>query len=1158
MSSFRPLKRTTLLVAAAFLGAILLAPSLFNSDHAQAAPTLPAGFQETVVFDGLTAPTAVEFEPCSVGGCLSWQTHVFVAEKSGVIKVFSSLTDFTAVTFADLSAEVHNYSDRGLLGLAIDPLFQEGQPYIYALYAYDGIIGGPVVPPAQRDQCFVADRRQPNQTADGCHVAARLTRLTVTGKPNGYIMVPGSEKVLIEDWCNQYSSHTIGTVEFGPDGALYVGGGEGASFDFSDYGQEGNGCGDPPGGGASTLLSPPNAEGGALRSQDKRTTGDPLGLDGTIIRLPRATLNDLAETPAIEQGPDVADKIIAYGLRNPFRFNFRGPDELWVGDVGWTRWEEINRIPNIGDATVENFGWPCYEGTNPHPGYDSANLTICENLYAQPAADNGPVFEYSHCVDPAVSPIPSCEANSSWPVSSSVSGIAFYAGGDYPASYNGDLFFADYARNTIYTMSLNGAQPDPATRQVFHEEVNGSFPVELEIGPEGDLFFVDIGTGEIKRIEYFAANERPTALIDATPTSGPAPLDVSFDGTGSTDPDAGDTLTYDWDLNGDNTYGDSNLAEPDFTYNDPGNYTVRLRVTDQDNLSDVDTQLISVSNTPPTANVTQITVNGTPISCSNEPDGSLACAASWKVGDQIGYTGTATDEQDGTLPASAFAWTVLWRHCPGGNCHGHPPVHTNNGARTGQFTGLGHEYPAHLELQLTVTDSSSLTATKIVSLFPKTAAVTLQTSPAGLNVSLGPDGGAAPLTGTVILGASTSVAALSPQGNYVFSHWSDGGAAAHNITVSTPTLTLTAFFNDIRGVTFNPVADTYVSEKEKPNAHGEEFIFAVDGDPQGEDGDGDWLRYSYLRFNVQGLSGGATKATLRIYTNTSAPTGVRVHAMSNNTWAESINWNTRPAFTAAPAVTSGGAPVGWIELNVTSLVQGNGLVSFALTTTGTTWTAFTSSEGGGTQPQLIVEGGAPVTAKCAGQTATIVGTAGANTINGTTGADVIAGLGGDDTINGNGGNDIICGDDGNDVLTGGAGNDRLFGGAGNDTLWGRAGNDELNGGAGTDTASFAGWPPVDVEVGSGVATGQGSDTLSGIENVIGSDGNDQLRGSGGPNRLDGGPGDDNIRGSGGDDYLLGGTGNDPYLSGGVGTDTCDGGAGTDTFSSTCETKLGMP
>ena len=109
----------------------------------------------------------------------------------------------------------------------------------------------------------------------------------------------GSEQVLVEDWCQQYPSHSVGSVEFGADGRLYASGGDGASFEYVDYGQTGsplNPCGDPPGGVGATL-TPPTAEGGALRSQDLRTAGDPVTLDGTIIRVDPATGAGLPDNP---------------------------------------------------------------------------------------------------------------------------------------------------------------------------------------------------------------------------------------------------------------------------------------------------------------------------------------------------------------------------------------------------------------------------------------------------------------------------------------------------------------------------------------------------------------------------------------------------------------------------------------------------------------------------------------------------------------------------------------------------------------------------------------------------------------------------------------------------------------------------------------------
>ena len=96
------------------------------------AATLPPGFQETVAISGLTNPAAVRFSP---------DGRVFVAEKSGVIKVFDNLSDTTPTVFANLSTNVHNFWDRGLLGLALDPSFP-ANPYVYVLYAHDAAIGG--------------------------------------------------------------------------------------------------------------------------------------------------------------------------------------------------------------------------------------------------------------------------------------------------------------------------------------------------------------------------------------------------------------------------------------------------------------------------------------------------------------------------------------------------------------------------------------------------------------------------------------------------------------------------------------------------------------------------------------------------------------------------------------------------------------------------------------------------------------------------------------------------------------------------------------------------------------------------------------------------------------------------------------------------------
>ena len=261
------------------------------------------------MFSGLQNPTAVRF--ASDG-------RVFVAEKRGVIKVFDSLTDTTPTTFADLNVNVYNFWDRGLLGMALAPNFPTS-PYVYVLYTYDHELGSSAPAPRWGTPGVYSDPcpTPPGPTGDGCVVSGRLSRLQAAGN-----VMTGAEQVLVEDWCQQYPSHSIGTVEFGADGALYASGGDGASFNFVDYGQDGtplNPCGDPPG-AAGTALTPPTAQGGALRSQDLRTSGDPVSLDGTVIRVDPATGAALPDNPLAGSSDANARRIIAYGLRNPFRF----------------------------------------------------------------------------------------------------------------------------------------------------------------------------------------------------------------------------------------------------------------------------------------------------------------------------------------------------------------------------------------------------------------------------------------------------------------------------------------------------------------------------------------------------------------------------------------------------------------------------------------------------------------------------------------------------------------------------------------------------------------------------------------------------------------------------------------------------------------------
>src|SRR5215218_10853960 len=155
-------------VLAALLLAVIVVASL-GPLEANAQATLPSGFYEEVVVSGLNEPTNVEF---------SKDGRIFVAEKSGLIKVFDDLNDKTPTIFADLRTQVHNFWDRGLLGLALDPNFP-ATPYVYVLYTYDGDVGQNNAP--KYGTPGGTTDAGPDATGVGAWVSGRLSRLTASG-----------------------------------------------------------------------------------------------------------------------------------------------------------------------------------------------------------------------------------------------------------------------------------------------------------------------------------------------------------------------------------------------------------------------------------------------------------------------------------------------------------------------------------------------------------------------------------------------------------------------------------------------------------------------------------------------------------------------------------------------------------------------------------------------------------------------------------------------------------------------------------------------------------------------------------------------------------------------------------------------------------------
>ena len=900
--------------AAAFMARVsqTTQPHCSATTEVATAGTVPADFHETVVWSNLVNPTAIRF---------AGDGRVFVTEKSGTIKVFTSLADPTPTVFSGLTTNVMNFWDRGLLGIALDPSLVAGSAtgYLYVMYTYDHILGSGAPAPRWSDVCPAP----PGATTDGCVVSGRLSRFAVNGTTIG-----PAEQVLLEDWCNQFPSHSVGTVMFGPGGALYVSGGDGAHFNPPDWGQFGgtttpvvtpkNPCNDPPGG----AMAPPEAEGGTLRSQDMRTTGDPTGLDGAILRIDPTTAAGLPGNPFANSTDANAQRIIAYGLRNPFRMTTRpGTNELWLGDVGWSTWEEINRIPDATDNVAENFGWPCYEHSSQPASYRDADLTICENLYASPGAQTDAYYSYNHG-SKVVSTDTCPTANGS-----STTGLAFYpeSGGTFPGAFSGALFFADYSRNCIWYMPAGtDGQPDVAARQPFVQ--GAAAPVDVVIGPNGDLFYVDLVGGTIRRVSYIPGNQPPTAHLDASPTSGPAPLHVDFDASGSSDPE-GLALTYAWDLDGDGQYNDATGVTTSHTYSNLGSVTVGLRVTDVDGSSDTTTTLISAGNAPPIPSISMPTAS-----------------VHWKANDVIAYSGSATDAQDGPLPASALTWTLDLLHCPS-SCHTHE-VSTWSGA-SGSFAAPDHEYPSHLILTLTATDSDGLAASTSVQLDPKTVNLTLQSVPAGLQLVFNDVSASTPFSRTVIVGSTNVVTAPAVQTlagkGYVFKSWSDAGARSHTIKAPAAPATWTATYLP-SSFTVTPVADAFVKSTTPGTNYGKATsLRALTSQTR-----------SYLKFTISGLTAPAKDVQLRLWVTNPSSSGVDIYRASTNSWSETgVTWQHKPGLGVWLRSATNAVAGTWLTIDLGRAITANGTYTLVLRGRSSDAAWFASRETSH-DPQLVV------------------------------------------------------------------------------------------------------------------------------------------------------------------------------------------------------------
>lgn len=611
----------------------------------QGQPVLPADFYDILVDDSWNQAVGFTFDESG---------NMYLWEKAGVVHKLDTNNVKQPTPFMDISEEVGNYVDHGMLGFALDPNFINNG-YVYALYVVD----------RHYWQFFGTPQYSPDSTAVDQATFARITRFQADASNGFSSILPNSRTILIGEATNEgipilHKSHGIGTLLFGTDGTLMASAGDGSTFEGNYIGTNGDGPHSFAPQGLQDGIIRPAEDIGAYRAQLLNN------YNGKVIRIDPATGEGVPSNPFYDtNNPDAPkSKIWALGLRNPFRMALRpgsgshnpadgNPGALFIGDVGSGGWEELNVATEAG----MNFGWPIFEGMDRNWGFDRfevANLDAPNPLFGNGCSQEYFIFQDLLIQDAQTFPVfrNPCNSNETiafegvfahrrptltynnrkWnngtrtvipgynsngeaitinvldansPIESDTfSGIAsiggnFYQGSSFPTDYQNSFYSADYDG---WIRRFDFDQNHLLTKVAPICEDCG-FIVGVNYNPNDECLYYLRYQDELHKI-CFGGNPPPIAVASADVYYGPSPLTVDFTGDNSFDPN-GFPISFSWDF-GDG--GTSSLANPTHEFiapsNDPYSFTILLTVTDSLGETGTKELLVSLNNTPPQATIT--------------------------------------------------------------------------------------------------------------------------------------------------------------------------------------------------------------------------------------------------------------------------------------------------------------------------------------------------------------------------------------------------------------------------------------------------------------------------------------------------------------------------------------------------------------------------
>jgi glucose/arabinose dehydrogenase len=603
--------------------------------HAQ---NLPEDFYEQEMIKGLDFATGFTFDETG---------KMFVWEKKGIVWVVDENGERLQEPLIDISEEVSNWKDHGLLGFTLDNDFLSNG-YFYLLYALD----------LHHYDHFGTPSYHPDSTVVWKPTIGRIARYTADETTGLTTTLEGSRKVLLGETIDNgipllYEFHGLGDLKMGQDGTLIVSCGDATSNSGSDLGSDSLG----------TMVTPALERGIITQDQDIGSyKSQYLGsYSGKLLRIDPETGDGLESNPFYDENSPRSpqSRTWAWGLRNPYRFNLRPntgshfpedgrPGTMYVGDVGNGAWEELNIVENGG----ENFGWPIMEGYRGHWPYISFDAPQ-NQLRPNPLYGSGCEEEFFDFKDIYVNPreggeiVPSNPCNSALPIEDYIvgkppaiqwsnarwnqptraqvmtwadngfptgldigtedSGVSgelfdgfsalagvFYDGDYYPDLYQGKLFCVDFS-GWIKIMDFD-EENQLLSVEPFHQFAKDI--IHIGLNPvDGKLYYLNLA-GSIYQINY-GGNPPPVAIIDADQFYGASPLTVKFDASASFDSNLPITA-YEWDF-GDGTTGTGKNIEHVFSTTDDQakSFEVKLTVMDSLGASSSNYAIVSLNNSPP-------------------------------------------------------------------------------------------------------------------------------------------------------------------------------------------------------------------------------------------------------------------------------------------------------------------------------------------------------------------------------------------------------------------------------------------------------------------------------------------------------------------------------------------------------------------------------